>query len=235
MSMPMRKNWIVIVVAALAAMVSCKDNEADYRDAWVGVYSYESNRDGGMTGDLEISAYGKDLLSVYVSGIGDDMQMKVEHDGILQVMRQNWWCSDFSGRIGADSIHFEYTICSIPNIRVYYDGKKHSDVVPTSSHAPDYREKWTGDYRYVNNGGTPGVLSVYKVSYTHLGIWFDNVPDMWRLILDVDTAGSVGLVYSEEGWDNIEGSFAGDSLNFRIRQLSPNGYFYNVWECLKIR
>lgn len=231
----MRTNWIIVAVVAMVAMVSCKEKETDYRDAWVGVYNYESNRDGGMSGEMEITADGEDLLNVYIGGIGDEMPMRVNHDGSLQVMQQSWWCNDFSGTIGADKIHFEYTINSVPSTRVYYDGKKHSNTTPSTSHEPNYRDKWTGEYRYVNNDGPTGVLSIYKVSYTHLGIWFDNVPQMWPLILDVATDGSIGLVYSEEGWDNIEGYFEGDSLNFRIKQLSPNGYFYNVWKCLKMR
>lgn len=225
--------WITTIL--LTTMTSCTDINTDYRDSWVGVYSYQSDKDGGMTGDLYIKSEGDNCLSIYISGIGDVLLTDVDVNGNLCSVQQSWWCNDFSGRISSDSIHFEYTIKSVPNVRVHYDGTKISNTVPTSNFPSDYRDAWTGKYSYIkNDGGQCGTLELRKVSTDRLGLLFDSDCELWPFLFSVDYDGTITEIGNSNGFHSLaSGTLTTDSLVFSYTTTTAGSSFTTWYYCNK--
>lgn len=228
-------KFLFFIVLTAVMVSSCHKKPvvpADYRDQWMGEYAYVSDRDGGMEGTIYADKYGDRYVGIYIDGIGELKRMKIDEDGNLRLAQENYywananyWNNSFTGKFTEDSLCFEYYIQSSPQIKVSYNCKKINGNTSTDREYPvDYRDKWIGKYLDISTGTNGDPKSVFKVSYTKVGITTSEYP--WEIIFNVEEDGSLTVVKPSYEWGNyrnFEGSFIEDRLTFHFQMLTQAG------------
>lgn len=222
-----------MLMACTAVFCSCEKNNqvATPVTPWGGTYSYTTDRDGGMEGNIYV--YDGDPVEMYIDGIGEAIKLNVSEDGSFTTPQQGYYRADFKGSFTAEGLTFSYSIMTNPKVVVNYSAKKTGATVPLSIPA-DYREKWAGTYVYADNTageGYDGTLTVHKVSYTNVGLMIGAETTLWSAVLNVAEDGSLTLVESTSDWGNFSGHFTDDSLIFSYYTLHYGGRSYN---CRKV-
>ena len=221
-------KYLIPIFVVAVIVTSCKKTvvKSDYRDQWMGEYAYVTDRDEGMEGTIYADKSGDRYVNIYIDGIGELKKMKVDEDGNLSLVQENYyWNNSFTGKFTEDNLCFEYYIQSEPRIKVSYNCKKINGNTSTDREYPaDYRDKWIGKYIDISVGTNGDPKSVFKVSYTKVGITTSEYP--WEIIFNVGEDGSLTVVKPSVEWGNyneFEGLFTEDQLRYHFQMLTQAG------------
>jgi hypothetical protein len=221
-------KYLIPIFVVAVIVTSCKKTvvKSDYRDQWMGEYAYVTDRDGGMEGIIYADKSGDRYVNIYIDGIGELKKMKIDEDGNLSLVQENYyWNNSFTGKFTEDNLCFEYYIQSESRIKVSYNCKKINGNTSTDREYPaDYRDKWIGKYIDISAGTNGDPKSVFKVSYTKVGITTSEYP--WEIIFNVAEDGSLTVVKPSVEWgnyNNFEGLFTEDQLSYHFQMLTQAG------------
>lgn len=227
-------KYLIPIFVVAVIVTSCKKTvvKSDYRDQWMGEYAYVTDRDGGMEGTIYADKYGDRNVGIYIDGINELNRMKIDEDGNLSLAQENYywenanyWHNSFTGKFTEDSLCFEYYIQSEPRTRISYHCVKINGNTSSDREYPvDYRNKWIGRYLDISDGIVGDPKSVFKVSYTKVGITTSEYP--WEIIFNVAEDGSLTVVKPSVEWgnyNNFEGLFTEDQLRYHFQMLTQAG------------
>ena len=235
-------SLIAVLTIGITLFSTCKEDKEDYRDKWVGEYTFTIKEYYSYTpdktfdyywGKITLGSKSNTLLITYMDPLTytneHTIEVAVDSYGQFQIFSANDDFDSFHGKFVSYPYDVEFTIgsnsSSPPWQRVV------SGIKKKEPHSSDYRYNWVGSYdceevySWWFMSGESGTeiyqtqVDVTAVGDSSLRIWESR----WERTYETPVKSDGTFSYGTTRGHHIDGNFIGDSIYMYIDPNNPGG------------